>query len=140
MNANRTGPIRTIALTLTLSTPLVAGTYDVSWRTNDAGGGYSAGGAFEVEGTVGQHDTGYSAGGVFEMEGGFWAGAATTACACPGDVNHDGTLDGADIQQFVSCLLGDGACGCADVDGMNSVGLADVGSFIAALTSGQACP
>ena len=48
--------------------------YDLSWHTIDGGGGYSAGGDFELEGTIGQHDAGpVMTGGDFALAGGFWA-------------------------------------------------------------------
>ncbi len=51
--------------------------FDISWFTVDGGGGYSAGGAFELEGTIGQHDAGsVMTGGNFSLSGGFWAGGS----------------------------------------------------------------
>jgi hypothetical protein len=47
--------------------------YLVDWFTVDAGGGSSAGGAYSISGTVGQHDAGGPmTGGTFSLNGGFW--------------------------------------------------------------------
>jgi len=116
-----------------------ADTFEVTSYTIDGGGGYSAGGMFELEGTIGQPDAGYMAGGDFELEGGFWTAAIPT-CACLGDMNGDGKRDGADIQSFVLCLLDGGSCQCADVDGMNGVDIDDTTAFVANLLSAPGCP
>ena len=59
------------------------------------------------------------------------------ACACPGDVNADGWLDGRDVQCFVDCVLSVPTpicvCMCADLDGNGVVDLADVAPFVHAL-------
>ena len=44
--------------------------FDISWYTIDGGGGSSAGGAFQLSGTIGQHDAGV-------MSGGMVAGSST---------------------------------------------------------------
>ncbi len=54
------------------------GTYDLTWSTIDGGGGRSSGGAYVVEGTIGQPDTGLMSGGSYILSGGFWPG--TTFC------------------------------------------------------------
>ena len=49
--------------------------YTIPWYTIDSGGGYSNGGNFELEGTIGQHDAGpVMTGGNFSVRGGFWVG------------------------------------------------------------------
>ncbi len=49
--------------------------YIIPWYTIDGGGGYSNGGNFELEGTIGQHDAGTTmTGGSFQLSGGFWVG------------------------------------------------------------------
>jgi hypothetical protein len=66
----------------TLATGLVlaqsGGGYDLSWSTIDGGGGDSAGGDFQLAGTVGQPDAGAMSGGDFVVTGGFWGGARPT--------------------------------------------------------------
>ena len=60
-----------LTLAVAMSTP-VAAQLELSSSTIDGGGGISAGGSFEVSGTVGQFDAGMLFGGTFEIEGGFW--------------------------------------------------------------------
>lgn len=54
-------------------------TYAVQHFTIDGGGGWSTGGAFTIEGTIGQPDANPlqpSSGGVYTITGGFWPAAA----------------------------------------------------------------
>ena len=131
--------VRTAVLILALPPPAFAQDFAIDWYTVDGGGGFSAGGDFELEGTAGQPDAGILTGGNFELSGGFWAGAVPQ-CACLGDMNSDGDRNGADISAFVGCVIGGGACLCADVNGMNGVTLADVTVFVADLLMGTGCP
>jgi len=66
-----------------------------------------------------------------------------TCDTCPGDVNGDTLLDGADIQQFTRCLIGAEAnpdlCVCADMDDDADVDLDDVAPFVAAIMNGGFC-
>jgi len=57
------------------ATAQTGGPYDLTWNTFDSGGGTSAGGVFEVTGTIGQHDATVmmANGGNFTLAGGFWA-------------------------------------------------------------------
>lgn len=48
----------------------------VEWHTVDGGGGVSAGGGYQVSGTIGQPDAGRLIGGGFQVNGGFWLPAA----------------------------------------------------------------
>jgi hypothetical protein len=53
------------------------GPYDLTWSTVDGGGEmYSAGGAYTLDGTVGQPDVGVLEGGAYTLAGGFWGGAS----------------------------------------------------------------
>lgn len=52
----------------------LAQNYAVNWHTIDCGGEFSAGGSFELDGTIGQPDPGVMTGGSFELAGGFWPG------------------------------------------------------------------
>ena len=54
----------------TVRTP--AQTYSVDWFTIDGGGGTSSGGAYTVNGTIGQPDAGRMSGGPYSLVGGFW--------------------------------------------------------------------
>jgi hypothetical protein len=60
-------------LTLFLTIPAFA-QLNIDWHKVSAGGGASAGGAYAVSGTVGQHDAGgLQTGGNFSLTGGFWS-------------------------------------------------------------------
>lgn len=68
------------------------------------------------------------------------APSTPVGCACPGDMNHDGILDGADILSFTTCVISSGSCDCADVDGVIGVNTADVPVFVDLLVTGATCP
>lgn len=113
--------------------------FDISWYTVDGGGGVSFGGDFALAGTIGQPDTGHMSRGRFDLEGGFWPGAAFAGCGCLGDVNADGHRNGADVADFVNCLLNGDACPCADVNGMDGVDIDDVELFVQDLLTTTDC-
>ena len=46
--------------------------YAINNWTVDGGGGYSHGGDYTLQGTVGQHDAGFLQGGDYALQGGFW--------------------------------------------------------------------
>ena len=52
----------------------VAGGYELTWYTMDGGGGRSEGGAYALEGTIGQPDTGVSSADPYVLSAGFWPG------------------------------------------------------------------
>ena len=67
-------------LTLSLSRAASAepaGGYAIARYTVNGGGGTSTGGAFALDGTIGQHDAGSQSGGAFVLAGGFWDGLAS---------------------------------------------------------------
>ena len=72
-----------LAAIVTLSLSSAAGAapggsgYEISWYTVDGGGGTSSGGAYTLDGTIGQPDAGSQSGGAYTVAGGFWAGIAT---------------------------------------------------------------
>ncbi len=100
-------------------------------RTTIDGGGtmVSAGGGFELSGTIGQPDAGAMAAGEFELTGGFWF--EQTPCDC----NYDGEVTLFDYGDYQRCVSGPGgdlpdpACGCFDLDRDNDVDLLDIGAF-----------
>ena len=54
------------------------GGYDLTWNTLDGGGGSSAGGSYQLTGTLGQPDAGSAlSGGVYSLSGGFWSGVSS---------------------------------------------------------------
>jgi hypothetical protein len=124
----------------TLTAAAMAADYRITWHTIDGGGGYSAGGEFELEGAMGQPDPGLSAAAGVELEGGFWSVASVASCACLGDMNNDGARDGADIQEFIGCVISGGSCRCADMNGTGGVTIDDAGAFVASLLAGEGCP
>ena len=49
------------------------GGYDLTWNTIDGGGvTFSTGGAYSLDGTIGQGDAGTLSGGSYTLTGGFW--------------------------------------------------------------------
>lgn len=129
MNANR---YATWALGMVVVGASVAAAveYDLSWHTIDGGGAMrSAGGVFELSGTIGQPDAGRLSGGVFEITGGFWFEVP------PGDCNNDGGLALPDFTAMDDCMQGPGAdpgssrCNCLDLDGDGDVDLVDMADF-----------
>ncbi len=65
----------------TLFTPLFlwiaalngAAHYEIDWFALGGGGGHSSGGAYTLNGTLGQSATGLSEGGPYTLQGGFWS-------------------------------------------------------------------
>ncbi len=113
--------------------------FAIDWYTIDGGGAMNCtGGSYTLGGSIGQPDAGPSTGpmtgGGFSLEGGFWPGAVIV-CPLPGDMNNDGLRNGKDIQGFVNCLVGIGACLCADTDVSGAANVADIPSFVNLLTS-----
>jgi hypothetical protein len=52
------------------------GTYDLTWNTVDGGGiTFTAGGNYQLGGTIGAADAGTSGNGAYILAGGFWSGA-----------------------------------------------------------------
>lgn len=102
----------------------------------------SAGGMYEVSGTIGRHDAepsgGAMAGGSFELVGGF--GTIRVACTCTRDLTGDGRRDTDDIQLFVTRLIAGGACACTDMAQPNGATPDDVLLFVDGLLAGETCP
>ena len=78
----------TCVLALALPSTADAQQYEINWHTIDGGGGKSTGGAYSLQGTIGQPDSDVvslcSADGgqgctnpTYELTGGFWVGIAT---------------------------------------------------------------
>jgi hypothetical protein len=64
------------------------GGYDLTWSTVDCGGAtFSAGGGYELGGTIGQPDAGEQSGGLYGLTGGFWFGVVPIGFPCPSAVD-----------------------------------------------------
>jgi hypothetical protein len=68
----------TLAATLLVVVVLLAGVhaagvFAVDWSSVDGGGDRSSGGAYVIDGTIGQADAGTLSGGRFTVTGGYWA-------------------------------------------------------------------
>ena len=110
----------------------------IDWHTIDGGGGYSAGGDFELEGTIGQPDAGDMSGGDFALHGGFWqpVAAGDPGCGdCPTDVDGSGDTGAFDLANLLGargrCSLGD-PCECLDADGDGLIGAFDLAVLLGA--------
>ncbi|MGB8370722.1 MAG: hypothetical protein WCF71_15665 [Verrucomicrobiia bacterium] len=63
-----------VALSFMVVSALHAQSYSINWFKIAGGGGTSAGGAYQVSGTIGQHDAGGPmTNGQYSLTGGFWA-------------------------------------------------------------------
>ena len=121
-----------LILTFSLAATAPALDYSISWYTTDGGGGYSAGGNFELEGTIGQPDAGAMIGGDFELVGGFWSGAGGSQ-PCPGDVDGDNDIDLSDLATLLANYgVPSGASYTdGDLDGDGDVDLSDLATLLA---------
>ncbi len=132
MNA-RSIRIMTAALLMLTVTSAFAQDFDISWYTVDGGGEmFTAGGSFELSGTIAQPDADAMTGGDFELVGGFWPGSGGGTCdAC--DMNCDGDVNAFDIEPFLDLLFG-GAVPCntctGDVNGDGVVDAFDIEPFL----------
>jgi hypothetical protein len=115
----------------------VADDFEISRSTIDGGGVmFSAGGDFELSGTIGQPDASelVMTGGDFELTGGIWFGCV------PGDCDCDGDVDLHNFMEFQACFLGPGGglpeadCACFDFNADGDVDLGDFAEFQAAFT------
>lgn len=121
-------------LAVLMAASVIAGeSYDLTWSTIDGGGGYSAGGGFELEGTIGQPDAGVLSGGSFTLQGGFWR--TELAPPCPGDLDGNGSVDLSDLAGMLSAfgsINGDvNYILSADLDNDGDIDLADLAGLLA---------
>jgi hypothetical protein len=127
------------ALGLTATSETLAQDFSVDWYTVDGGGEmFTAGGDFELSGTIGQPDAGTAmTGGDFEITGGFWPGVKPF---CFGDLDGDGEVGLSDLAQLLAnygepsgMTYFDG-----DLDGDGDVDLSDLAALLAEY--GTDCP
>jgi hypothetical protein len=126
-----------IPLGVAMAASLIADDFEISRSTIDGGCTmFSAGGDFELSGTIGQPDAGVMEGDGFTLTGGFWFGEP------PDDCNSDGWVDLLDYSDFDECLSGpDGGlpepgCSCFDLDTDGDIDLHDAARFQAEFTGG----
>jgi hypothetical protein len=141
-NMNKLNTVSAILVTACAVT--VQADWTLDWHTIDGGGGRSAGGAFELTGTIGQPDASTPlAGGPYQLTGGFWVSDAAASTA--GDMNCDGVVTFQDINPFVLYLSNLGAWqvlhpGCPPANGdINGDGqfpsFGDINPFVALLSA-----
>jgi hypothetical protein len=114
------------------------GGFDLTWSTLDGGGASSAGGGYQVSGTVGQPDAsaaGAMSGGDYALTGGFW-GVTFPVCTTfvVPDYDQDCDVDQDDLQLFEACASGPGialaaTCEAKDFDQDDDVDQSDFGAF-----------
>ncbi len=108
------------------------------WTIDGGGVMFSAGGDFELSGTIGQPDAGSMSGGEgeFELTGGFWFETPQ------GDCNDTGCVNLLDYSDLEACLSGPAGglpapeCNCFDLDGDSDVDLSDAAQFQQTFTGG----
>ena len=61
-------------------------------------------------------------------------------CNCPGDMNGDGKIDGADIPLFVRSYLGSNLNYCSDLTAPGGTDNSDLAAFVTLLLNGASCP
>jgi hypothetical protein len=92
------------AAALLVAVPAARAQYTLPWTNLDAGGPPPqalAGGAFRLNGTVGQYDAGHLGGGSFTIEGGFWGVPIPRLLAVdPAPTLHPGQLAAARPNPF----------------------------------------
>ncbi len=122
-----------------------ANEFSTDWFTIDAGGAmWTAGGALELSGTIGQPEatTLVMTGGTFELVGGFWGVSRPT----PGDLNCDGVVSPFDIDPFVLALVDPAGFAAvfpncnilnADINGDGLINPFDIDPFVECIVNGS---
>ena len=138
MNRNEYSVLWILAIVATVCIgSTLADEFEITRSTIDGGGAMrSAGGEFELSGTIGQPDAGTMSGDGFDLTGGFWFPLSLDDC------NSDGWVNLIDYGDFDGCLSGPAGglprpeCNCFDLDGDNDVDLSDIAQFQNAFTGG----
>lgn len=68
--------IKFLLVTVLASTLPASAQYAIDWFSIDGGGGQSSGGAYSLQGSIGQPDAATSSGGSYALHGGFWSAFA----------------------------------------------------------------
>jgi hypothetical protein len=75
---------RLLAVIVAAMSLTALGQFTIDWYKVGGGGGASAGGAYQITGTIGQHDaSGPMGGGPYSVSGGFWALYAVPTSGAP---------------------------------------------------------
>jgi hypothetical protein len=115
---------KTLFLFLVMVSVASAQNYHIDWYVIGSGGGHSASGSYQLDGTIGQPIVGKSSSASYTLDAGFWVGATSQqGPACNyvvGDVNNSGGFNGVDVVFAVSYFKGGAAppyhcvCGAND--------------------------
>ncbi len=96
-----TGAILLLLGAMLVGPAAVQAQYTIDWYTFDGGGAlFSAAGAYQLSGTIGQPDAGLANHPTYVVYGGFWS--FTTPSACLGDGNCDGIINWRDIDFLIA--------------------------------------
>ena len=140
MFAKRLATMTGAVMILALAPSAFAQDFAIDWYTIDDGGGFSSGGGFTLQGTIGQPDAGDLAGGDFVLRGGFWQLSGPCNSACVWDIDLSGDVRVPDLIKLLSCwgsLTGDPLCACLDIDTSTDIRVPDL---IALLAKWGTCP
>jgi hypothetical protein len=88
---------------------LLAQTYQIDWYVIGSGGGHSASGSYQLDGTIGQPIVGKSSSSNYSLDAGFWVGASATGPVCDytvGDANGSHSFNGLDVTYSVGYFKG----------------------------------
>jgi hypothetical protein len=116
--------------------------YEIAWWTIDSGGGTSAGGIYQLSGTLGQFDAATASGdnGLTEwcLAGGYWSAGCEPAPPplCPADTDGDGMVNVADL---VNVILDWGPCPAGCPGDVSGDGQADVEDLVQVLLAWGPC-
>jgi hypothetical protein len=98
-----------ILLSLILASTCLAQSYQINWYVIGSGGGHSASGNYQIDGTIGQPIVGRSSSSNYRIDAGFWVGAPAGPIGCaytPGDINGNHAVNGVDIVFAVNYFKG----------------------------------
>jgi hypothetical protein len=114
------------------------GGFNLPWSTIEGGGGTSGGGAYVLNGSIGQFDAGsIMSGGQFALSGGFWSGTGTTP-VCLADIFPPGGSGIVDIDDLLTVINNWGA-GSGNVADITGNGIVDIDDLLAVVNAWGSC-